>query len=60
VFADVVTFLTQAAGGGMAATGGDLAKTGDHVSSSEARDTVHWRIWWTDHGIASGTCSPSR
>jgi hypothetical protein len=32
VTADVVTFLTQASGGGMAASGGDKAKTGDHVS----------------------------
>lgn len=32
VTADVITFLTQASGGGMAASGGDLAKTGDHVS----------------------------
>lgn len=32
VTADVVTFLTQASGGGMAASGGDKAETGDHVS----------------------------
>lgn len=31
VTADVVTFLTQASGGGMAASGGDIAETGDHV-----------------------------
>jgi hypothetical protein len=29
---DVLTFLTQASGGGMAASGGSIAKTGDHVS----------------------------
>lgn len=40
VTADVVTFLTQAAGGGMAATGGDMAKIGDHVSLYEANDVV--------------------
>lgn len=31
VTADVVTFFTQASGGGMAASGGDIAETGDHV-----------------------------
>ncbi|KAG7530345.1 hypothetical protein FFLO_05117 [Filobasidium floriforme] len=32
VTADVVTFLTQASGGGMAASGGDMAKTGDKLT----------------------------
>jgi len=38
VTADVVTFLTQASGGGMAATGGSMAKIGDHVSLRRGDD----------------------